>query len=121
MFINFSNHPSCFWTQNQKQEALKYGEIRDISFPAVPPEANEEEIQILTESYIEQIMDLKNHSTDPCFVVHIMGEMTLSFRIIVRLKQENIQCMASTSKRITQEYPKGEKIAFFNFVRFRNY
>ena len=33
MFVNFSNHPSSLWSENQRKEAEKYGEIVDLKFP----------------------------------------------------------------------------------------
>ena len=39
MFINFSNHASTRWGVPQKQAAKKYGEIVDMQFPNVDPEA----------------------------------------------------------------------------------
>ena len=38
MFVNFSNHPSSLWSENQRKEAEKYGEIVDLKFPSVNPD-----------------------------------------------------------------------------------
>ena len=36
MFINFSNHPSKLWAEDEKNAALQYGTIEDLAFPQVP-------------------------------------------------------------------------------------
>lgn len=36
MFINFSNHPSILWAEEERNAALKYGTIEDLAFPQVP-------------------------------------------------------------------------------------
>ena len=50
-FINFSNHASNNWGEDQKREAQKWGEIKDIPFPKVDPKAGKQEIQAIAESY----------------------------------------------------------------------
>ncbi len=39
-FINLTNHPSTKWGADQLAAAKKYGNIVDIPFPAVDPEAS---------------------------------------------------------------------------------
>ena len=36
MFINFSNHPSRLWAEEERNAALQYGTIEDLAFPQVP-------------------------------------------------------------------------------------
>lgn len=36
-FVNFTNHPSEYWEEKQLKEALKYGKIYDLPFPAIDP------------------------------------------------------------------------------------
>lgn len=36
MFINFSNHPSKLWAEDERNAALQYGTIEDLAFPQVP-------------------------------------------------------------------------------------
>ena len=55
MFINFSNHPSQIWSREQTDAARGYGAIVDVPFPAVPPDASEEEIQGMAEQSCMQI------------------------------------------------------------------
>lgn len=47
VFVNFTNHPSAYWDENQRKEVLKYGMIRDMPFPAVDPESDEAYIDSL--------------------------------------------------------------------------
>ena len=58
MFINFSNHASTRWGVPQKQAAKKYGEIVDVQFPNVNPEATSEEVHELARVCAEKIMEM---------------------------------------------------------------
>ena len=53
--INFTNHPSGAWSPEQLAAAARYGEIIDISFPAVDPNADEENV---TEEEIRMMVDV---------------------------------------------------------------
>ena len=37
VFINFTNHPSGGWGEEQMLEAKRYGEVIDLTFPEVDP------------------------------------------------------------------------------------
>lgn len=119
MFINLTNHPSAGWSKEQLEAAQQYGEIADIPFPDIRPEASTEEVHQLAEGFIEQI---KPKMTEPA-VVHIMGEMTFTFYVVSRLKEMGIRCVASTTERVplTIELPDGTIIKKFKFVQFRDY
>ncbi len=120
MLINLSNHPSSKWSKEQLRVAtVQYGEIQDIPFPEVPPAATPEAIQHIVQKYIPNI--LKQSKQETPFVVHIMGEMTLVFRMVTILQQSDITCIASTSFRDTVEHPDGSKTFKFSFVQFRAY
>lgn len=41
LLINLSNHPSASWGARQREAAEMYGEIEDMTFLAIPPEAGE--------------------------------------------------------------------------------
>lgn len=116
--INFSNHPSAFWEEKQKQAAMEYGDIIDIPFPAVNPDSDYNVIQELAEKYTDDILSYANshHIT-----VHIMGEMTFTFLVVSLLKERGIECIASTSNRNTEVTSDNKKISEFQFVRFRKY
>lgn len=118
MLINFSNHPSSLWEQEQLEAAKEYGEVIDIPFPSVDPDANDEEIQQLADHYVHKLLTFssKQHIT-----VHIMGEMTFTYKVVSQLKELGIECIASTTERDAEILNDGRKISDFQFVRFRKY
>ena len=119
MFINLSNHPSEKWSREQAEAAnSQFGEIVDLPFPQVDPETDEAGIASLADQCVRKIQALANGQSA---TVHVMGEMTLTFAIISRLKPLAIPCVASTTQRIVKETGDGHKDVVFQFVRFRNY
>lgn len=122
MLLNLSNHPSTKWGKKQTQTAIeKYGNIQDMPFPHVQPTATSEDIKKLAADYVKQIRTLAKAEENQPFAVHIMGEMTLVFRIIKLLKRSKITCVASTTFRDTIENPDGSKTFKFEFIQFRTY
>ncbi len=118
ILINYSNHPSQEWDTNQLEAAKKYGEITDISFPAISPIAGEKELQSLVNQGIQKITSV---GKDCNTTVHIMGEMTFTFMVVTRLKELGIRCIASTTERKTTYNADGTKLSEFSFVKFREY
>ena len=124
MLINFSNHPSDLWGEQQRREAEKrYGSIVDIPFPAVDPQTDEKEVLDLAEDYFEQVTaPLNSCAAEPKpHAVHIQGEFTLVFALVTMLKASGITCLASTTRRVVEEQPDGTKVSHFDFIRFREY
>jgi hypothetical protein len=122
MLLNLSNHPSTKWGDKQRQTATKnYGNLQDMPFPNVPPAATSDDIKTLANGYVKQIRQLAKAEKNQPFAVHIMGEMTLIFRIITLLKRSKIVCVASTSERNTAEHEDGTKTILFEFIQFRTY
>lgn len=117
IFINLSNHPSSGWSGEQLSAARAYGEIVDIPFPMVSPEATLEQVKDLAEQCVNDIMGL---NAQKC-VVHVMGEMTLTYRIVSLLKRRGIPCVASTTERQVHTDENGNKVSAFRFVQFRKY
>lgn len=117
LFINFSNHPSADWTNNQLEAAKVYGEIKDLSFPDINPNASEKEIKSVVNQYVQKI----SSSGDYQITVHIMGEMTFTYMVVTKLKEMGIKCVASTTERKTTYNDDGTKLSEFSFVRFREY
>lgn len=115
MLLNLSNHPSASWSAAQLQAATAlYGAIEDLLFPAIPPDAEAEQVQLLAREYFEQV-------TARCpAAVHLMGEMTFTFALVQLLREAGIPCIASTTERIAEERD-GQKIVTFRFVQFRSY
>lgn len=113
-FINFSNHPSVQWGNEQLKKAEEFGEVIDLAFPSVPPEADENEIARLAEAFAGKIIGM-----DPAAVM-IQGEFTLAFAVVSRLKREGIRCLAACSNRLVEEEDNVKHVRF-EFVRFREY
>lgn len=114
MFVNFSNHSSKDWCQEQIFEAKKYGEIVDISFPAVPAKADNKFVRELAEKYVGEIAEL----APDC--VMCQGEFTLAYDVITGLLRLGIKTVAACSERKVLEQD-GKKISIFSFERFREY
>lgn len=108
--INYSNHPSRNWGESQLAAAKEYGDIIDLSFPKVNPEDNN--ISSLVNMEFEK---LKKMAAGKDATIHIMGEMTLCFALVQRLKSIGIRCVASTTKRANNDSEE------FEFVSFREY
>jgi hypothetical protein len=122
MLINLSNHPSSFWGKEQTKAATqKYGQIIDLPFPAIDPEADIETIALLADQYEVNIRKLLATEKAGAFAVHIMGELTFCFALVDRLQKSGITCLASTTRRETIENGDELKTSRFEFVRFREY
>jgi hypothetical protein len=118
MLINLSNHPSANWLPEQLAAAQSFGEVVDIPFPAVDPNGDESYIQTLCSEYVEKVLQTANGKEA---VVHVMGEMTLTFSLVYALQIKGFICVASTSQRITTDKGDGTKEVQFIFHRFRQY
>jgi len=94
-----------------------YGEIVDMKFPEVEPEASEEEIDSLVEEYASKI---EQRTVTADVTVHVMGEMTFVYQLVNRLKGMGIRCVASTTVRDAVQ--EGDtKTSTFHFCKFREY
>lgn len=118
VFINFSNHPSRQWGEEQKLAATEYGPCVDLPFPQVDPLATEEVVEEMAEKCVADILRL---TQDKLATVHVMGEMSLAFRVVTHLKHLRVPCVASTTYRIVNENADGTKQVKFCFERFRPY
>ncbi len=121
MFINLTNHPSDRWSEEQRNAALEYGQIVDIPFPQVPPEANEDYIALLADSLMLNVLTKRRQTNLEPIVVHLAGEHTLVYALVSRLRHAGIRCVASTTQRVAEEEANGMKLSQFRFVRFREY
>ena len=119
MLINLSNHPSAKWSDAQLQAAnTQYGEVVDLMFPQVAPDADVKDIQRIAEEYLQKVQNIAP-ATEAA--IHVMGEMTLTYALVNILKAAGYQCVASTTIREVYEEEPGKKIVLFNFVKFREY
>lgn len=118
VFLNISNHSSEDWSPEQLSAAQKFGQVEDYKFPEVPAGANSEEIAELAD---QTVADIVKRYPDAEITAHVMGEMTLTFAIVARLKQMGIRCVASCTYRDVEELPDGRKVSQFHFTQFREY
>lgn len=118
LFLNISNHPSSMWNRGQLEAAAMYGEIVDIPFPVVAPDADSQELQILAQDCVQKILSMGDVNK---VTVHIMGEMTFTFMVVTKLKEMGIRCVASTTERKVTYTSDGVKQTEFQFVKFREY
>lgn len=119
VFVNLSNHPSVDWSEEQKKAALAYGGIIDVPFPSVPSSCSDKAMQKLADKAVGAVAKAAYPARE--VTVHVMGEMTLTYRIVNKLKARGIRCLASTSDRVASDIGNGEKISQFHFVEFREY
>lgn len=118
LFLNVSNHPINTWIDEQVAQANEYGEIKDLLFPYVPPQATEDEVHQMAE---EKFLDISTYSEKYSITVHLMGELTFTYALVQKLKSVGISCVASTTERIIKFEQDGTKTSTFTFVRFREY
>lgn len=117
-FINLTNHPSENWEENQTLAASTYGEIVDWPFPMVQPAASKEDILQIAERVHRAVTDVYGRNIA---AVHIMGEFTLCYTLVMLFKNDNVKCLASTTERVAIVNPDGSKNSTFKFVQFREY
>ena len=118
IFINLTNHPSSEWSEKQLQTAKALGEICDMPFPNIPPEASTFDVNRLADGFASDILK-KGRPED--IVVHVMGEHSFTYAMVSRLKSHNIKCVLSTTAHATQMLPNGNKLSRFHFIQFREY
>lgn len=115
MLLNLSNHPSVNWPEEQIKAATEqYGSIKDLPFPQIDPSAASIDVEKLAEEYEHKIREINPTA------IHIMGEMTFTYKLVTRLKDIGIPCIASTTERIT-EVDNNIKTSVFKFIQFRPY
>lgn len=119
LLINLSNHPYSCWGEQQRKAARIYGECIDLPFPSINPFWNEEDIEKLSEQYLNKILEM---SKKRMVTVHIMGEQTFCYSMIRKLFVNHIDCIASCAERdVEYEDDNHVKQVVFNFMRFRKY
>ena len=120
VFVNFSNHPSLRWSDEQLKVARQqYGELIDVPFPTLNPCMNEKAIAEIGDDCIEKILKLS-----PCAVM-CQGEFTLTYYVVKRLIDKGISCVSACSERSSFEVLKEDgsvcKESLFSFSGFRKY
>ena len=119
-FINFSNHSSESWSEEQRDAAISSfgGEILDVPFPSVPAGISESEINEIAREFADKIA-----SYEPSAVM-CMGEFGVCFKVVELLKRNKIKVVYSCSERCAEEIVTEsgtQKSSLFRFVRFREY
>jgi len=90
MLINLSNHPLETWSEKQIEQAnLQFGEIYNISFPAINPKCSAEEVIIVAHKYLNKIKEILTNHFNKNNAVHLMGEFTFVFALASLLIEEN--------------------------------
>ncbi|GIV28184.1 MAG: hypothetical protein KatS3mg027_1998 [Bacteroidia bacterium] len=118
MLINYSNHPSNLWPEEQKKAAIhQFHQIIDEPFPYINPHDPIDEIKKLAFSEFNKIHNKYNHSP---YAMHIMGEHTYIFLLIQIFLKNHVPCFASTTHRIVTE-KNNIKQSTFQFIQFRPY
>jgi hypothetical protein len=120
VFLNLSNHPAANWPPAQRAEAEALGgQIVDEPFPAVPPDADPEDVAALGDYTLQRIL-----ARAPVAAM-VQGEFTLTVYLVQALEFRGILCYAATTRRIVENavVTAGavEKRSRFEFVRFRRY
>ena len=118
MFINHTNHLSQYWSNAQLTAAYEYGDILDLPFPSVDPQASSSEVLELAQEYAGRIIALHPSA------VLCQGEFVYCHALVEQLLAAGITVLAATSERVVEEfYHNGinEKRIDFQFVQFREY
>ncbi|MBO7610438.1 MAG: hypothetical protein J6S96_09595 [Muribaculaceae bacterium] len=118
MFINLSNHPASEWSDEQMLAAERYGKVVDMPFPQVDSGASADEVEQIANDCVNRILAMGNAAD---ITVHVMGEMTLVYNIVISLKRHGVRCVASTTERMATVLPDGTKQSKFHFAGFREY
>lgn len=118
ILLNFSNHPSENWNKFQIAAAAKYGSIIDVPFPTIDENAATEKICNLADEYMKKI---QSYGSSKNVTIHIMGEQTFLYSMLHRLQAAGYCCIASTTKRNSEELPDGSRKETFIFAKFREY
>lgn len=113
-FVNFTNHPSEYWEEKQLKEALKYGKIYDLPFPAADPWGDEDYICRLADEYTKKIARLNPEA------VLCQGEFCLAYQVACRLEMKGIPVLAACSERNVRVDGQKKEI-LFSFCQFRRF
>jgi len=125
MLLNLSNHPSARWQAVQLQAAAAWGEVVDLPFPVVPPEADEAEVMAMARAVLGGLeARLRAAPAGEGHAVHLMGEFSLVASIWylargARPPLDRVTWLVSTTERVAEVQPDGTKRSTFTFVRFR--
>ena len=86
MFINLTNYPSVDWEKHQMDEALSYGEVKDLRFPEINSGWSSSEVIAKAQAFAERIAKMIWESDDVKNGVLVMGEPSFSYALIQELQ-----------------------------------
>jgi len=117
--INFSNHPSGQWSDEQRAAAIQLScspdsAIINVPFPSVDPEA--EDVSEVISDNIARIIRLMEGRLEPVFVA---GEFTVAFGVTAGLLARGYRVVTSTTQRMVKQLPDGTTVRQFQFVQWR--
>ena len=119
VFVNYTNHPSDKWSKAQLEAAQDYGEVIDMPFPNILPNASESDISSMAEKACQKLEQLS-----PAAVL-CQGEFSFVYQIVRRMTKRKIPVLAACSERIvaesTDENGVTHRTSEFKFVQFRQY
>jgi hypothetical protein len=64
---------------------------------------------------------IQSYGSSKNVTIHIMGEQTFLYSMLHRLQDAGYCCIASTTKRNSEELPDGSHKVTFIFAKFREY
>ncbi len=123
ILINYTNHPSAKWSQDQMAAALeKWGRIIDIPFPQVEPEWDEAEVAACFDAFMTEVTEkLASPGLNVSAAEYlIMGEFRYTYYSVRSLLAMGHKVYAHAGKREV-EVVDNKSIYTFRFGRFVEY
>ena len=124
ILINLTNHPSASWSESQKKD---WDEIIDISFPNIPAEYSEKQINDLVSEYnnkLEKIAGEIEQNSELNLL--LQGEFSFCYTLFKTLREDSKRewnfYIPTTERKVVEKInPDGTtmKISEFQFVRWR--
>ena len=119
VIINLTNHPSSTWQKKELETLAKYGEIVDLPFPHIAPEASIDEVRDVAGEYLQRVEEMKPDA------VCLAGEFTFTFMCVDELLQKGFKVFIGASDRnvVEEKLSDGtyKKTLVFEFVQERKY
>lgn len=121
MLINFTNHPSAKWSDEQMQAAITtYGSVIDFTFPQVLPTDTTDAIKEKTTDFLTNIKQFISESPETAHAVLVLGEFVFTYQMVRLLELNNIAAVSTvTTREVIEEGEK--KISIFRFLGYRSY
>ena len=123
VLINYTNHPSHLWSEDQKTAALQqWSNIIDIQFPQTSPEWENEDVRNCFNQFYEEAKE-KCGSADRDIMEAdflVMGEFRFTYYTVSRLISLGHKVYSHAGKRDV-EIKDNKSIYTFRFGRFVEY